>query len=758
MLSENLIEEHSMRSAVLIMVSMIAVFLISVNPGLANSNLQILGPFPLGVYYASRPNIHVDQNGNVHLTWLVGNGPGVGYKKILTSQWDEANLPEFDTSIPEAVPGAASSYQYGHPRVSASKEGNPVIVYAPRGASAVGPILYNCFENGAWGDTDTMEYNRRYNVDHVNTPDIAVDDNNNMWIIFTEVDMTAELGNVALVTAPFGNHRFFTGYFNLAYSSCGRIDVDPLGNLHCTLSMPSTCVTWAYRKRFPDGTWTDLENWYNTTSCIYPVEVSGDHNGDPWCAVGGTTDEGVDNGPWWVDEVRMCHKIGNQWQIYDPVDHGRNYGNFMSTFPGMAVNEAGGLIVWFDTLQTYKGNQDLLGYVHYFFTDGINPPQEGSLPGYFYPFCGDGEWCGEKITTDSTSDGFYVVSRQGNDGLMLWKFKTNSPPQILLGGFTQNTFSALGYEIGGPLNLIAIVDDPNGLNDIAAVKVLHPETFDILFDLHDDGLNGDLFPGDGIYGIILEDEYNLPGIRQSLVIAAFDSKGAVSDLYPYLTIHGNQQSCNPYEQLQWEPSWSRQYSDMMNSGDGDWSVFMAGYLETNLTCSCNSWFNLIAWAIPTSPLVTTNIDRVEMLYQDIYAMDLPFLFQDPGWGAFYGLTIPIPGDALPPELGGFSMELQLRAVDSNGKPSTVWPYLEIPVPPTPTPTPTFTPTNTPTPTCTPTCTPTFTPTRIPTNTPTCSPTDTPIPPTDTPEITPTETPTETSTPTPRTSPTLSLDE
>jgi hypothetical protein len=733
--------------------AMLAVFICGLNAK-AEIDLEIIGPFYLD-FTGSRPNIHMDRNGDMHLVYLSGNGPHVIYRKVLTGNWDEASVPALDETIPKDLDGSASSYQFGVPRVSATTDGRPAVVFAPRGSSAVGPIMYSLYDEGHWEEAKIATYGRPGAIG-VGRPDITIDRNNEIYIISQE---TRPPDDVGIVHASFRHSTSWSPFEVISVGGDARgphIEADDLGNLHCAWYRRSPpCVDWVYRKRNANGNWGDVHDPYYSGTCAAEVGVDADANGNPWVSTGGFSYIKGTGETWgYLDEIKLWTYQNNDWEIWDPPSGGHNEGNPFQITPDLAVTDSGCLIVWYTTQNTHPHNSDQEGHVQYYYTNGVEA-EEFYLPGVFDPFCNDAEWCSPFITTSAIDNAAYVVYREGNNGFVMWKFKENSKPNILLGGFTQNTISPAGYEMGGPLNLLAIVEDKNGVGDLAAVQAWDPVTYEPLFNLYDDGQHGDLFAGDSIYGAILEDEFNLPGERQSLVILAADKDGAMSDAYPYLTIHGGQQGAFFNKNLKWEPTWQERYSQMMNAGNGDWHVYMAGYMDSNLVAQSNSTLDILAWIMPKNPWVMSQVDRVELLYQDIYQMELPLLLEDKDWGSFYGFSIPIPGDALPPETGGLSMEFQLRAVDSNGNPGPVWPYLEVPVPPTPTPTctPTNTPTSTPTntPTSTPTNTPTSTPTNTPTNTPTYTPTNTP---TDTPTMTPTETPTDTPTETPTDTPTV----
>jgi len=83
-------------------------------------------------------------------------------------------------------------------------------------------------------------------------------------------------------------------------------------------------------------------------------------------------------------------------------------------------------------------------------------------------------------------------------------------PKIHVAGFCSTDLSP---DTPGLLHVIALIDDPNGLSDIASVMMDCESAGLSDIELFDDGANGDFGPGDGIYGAVIPDMTPLePGL------------------------------------------------------------------------------------------------------------------------------------------------------------------------------------------------------------------------------------------------------
>jgi len=75
-------------------------------------------------------------------------------------------------------------------------------------------------------------------------------------------------------------------------------------------------------------------------------------------------------------------------------------------------------------------------------------------------------------------------------------------PKILVAGFCSTDLPA---DTPGLLHVVALINDPNGLSDIASVMMDCESAGLADIELFDDGANGDFGPGDGIYGAVVPD-------------------------------------------------------------------------------------------------------------------------------------------------------------------------------------------------------------------------------------------------------------
>ena len=267
---------------------------------------------------------------------------------------------------------------------------------------------------------------------------------------------------------------------------------------------------------------------------------------------------------------------------------------------------------------------------------------------------------------------FYIFySSYAHSSICYRTITTNKPPQVQLGGCALTQIEGAPGEFGGDFNFLALVTDGNGQSDVASVRALDSQTGAPLFSLYDDGQHGDLFPGDSIYSARLSQAFYKPGERQTILIQATDSKNTTSDIYPLLKIHGPDSSSSDYEESPVFPSWESEYQKSSAIGDGDWAVYMGGYLDTNLQVGCDCWLDILAWVYPLDLNTFTTVDRVELMYNDEPFMTLPLMIDDDTWGKFYSTSIPIPGDALtddyanlvlPPFKSGSSIPMAIRVL------------------------------------------------------------------------------------------------
>jgi len=647
------------------------------------------------------PDLDMDLNGNVHLVWADGHAA----RYLFCPRQGDGSIyfnPNTSIEIPDS--GAASAVRYGFPRIACDIDGGCHISWINGGLNEL--FYAYCF-NGSFLFSEKIKssYPR-----YLGNTDIEVDTEKRAYIAYQNPKLGHPHG-IGVICYKVGQGKLWDRMMQPIdsgeekYPALAHNSYQPIGPQN------PVYLFWKETHHFSkyDGSnWTQAVSLPEVPQFNGRVDIDIDPQNRPvLCYLKWITGEN-----WWIEGiyVKTCEDFGDNWNPAVKVSTEGEVifrSDYSPVAPEIGVNANG------DMITTWNDN--------------------GVLK---YNVCDNGQWLDSELQlgyvnmhvcngNSSTNYGDLFVFHENQGNRMFFNhFVFNQAPQVLLGGFTLREFNPAGYSIGGDFNLLAVVDDRNGLNDIASVHALDPITYTALFSLYDDGQHGDLYPDDSIYGAILDDEYNIPDTSQFMLIQAVDQNGVSSDIYPYLAIHGGARSASGFDKMELLPSWEYYYKETLNIGEGDWIVYMAGYMETYLAAGSNSELQIYAWVIPkNSSCIQHSIERVEMLYDGLYVMELPFLGNDPDWGHFYGITIPIPGEALPLDLGGFYMLFQIQVIDQTGKAGPMWPYLEIPPEPTPTPVPTNTPTATPT--LTPTPTPTNTLEPLPTNTPTPTRTSTP---------------------------------
>lgn len=108
-------------------------------------------------------------------------------------------------------------------------------------------------------------------------------------------------------------------------------------------------------------------------------------------------------------------------------------------------------------------------------------------------------------------------------------------PKILVAGFCS---TGLPANSNGLLHIVALLDDPNGLSDIASVVVDSESAGLTGVELFDDGASGDFAAGDGIYGTVIADMHALDAGLYSVTITAQDYDGNTGR-WPSLAVTGD---------------------------------------------------------------------------------------------------------------------------------------------------------------------------------------------------------------------------
>ncbi|MGB3976544.1 MAG: lamin tail domain-containing protein [bacterium] len=244
-------------------------------------------------------------------------------------------------------------------------------------------------------------------------------------------------------------------------------------------------------------------------------------------------------------------------------------------------------------------------------------------------------------------------------------------PVIKMAGFGNTAYR---LNTGGQIQVLAWVTDPE--NDVENVYLMLGG--EIIAELFDDGKHGDFGAGDGIFGIT----FDLPPVtsgfpegllRLQLRIVAYDSRGFDSHIWPLLTVEPGYDFSQTYQSEWWEKSLEtsspKEKSSMALNNP---KIFMAGFMDTRIHALTGGWFTMLAFVTGDLPIKT-----VELYYQ---GLPTGVLLHDNGknndFGAgdnIFGLSVYIGPGIIDPG----SYPFQLRATDSEGKRSDLWPYLTI---------------------------------------------------------------------------------
>jgi hypothetical protein len=244
-------------------------------------------------------------------------------------------------------------------------------------------------------------------------------------------------------------------------------------------------------------------------------------------------------------------------------------------------------------------------------------------------------------------------------------------PVIQMAGFGNTSYR---LSTGGTVHMLAWVTDPE--NDIENVYVMLGG--EIIAELFDDGNHGDFGAGDGIYGLELYLPPVPPGdteglVRLQLRIVAFDARGFDSHVWPLFTV-------DPGYDPDWmsSPVWWENPVDGSSSGGGSSSagngprIFMAGFMDTRIRSLSGGRFTMLAFVTGDVP-----VTKVELYY---HGLPTGVLLHDNGQNNDFGAGDGVFGLSLYLEPGMLSpgvYPFQLRATDSAGRESDLWPYLTL---------------------------------------------------------------------------------
>ncbi|MBN1591881.1 MAG: hypothetical protein JW941_01380, partial [Candidatus Coatesbacteria bacterium] len=103
---------------------------------------------------------------------------------------------------------------------------------------------------------------------------------------------------------------------------------------------------------------------------------------------------------------------------------------------------------------------------------------------------------------------------------------------IIGGGF----FGCDTVRVGHNVRIAVLVSDTDGSSDIDRVELFLEGGIPTGIGLHDDGVDGDDYAGDGIYSFQTPMPSGIPSGNMTLEVVAFDKSGNSSARYPYFTI------------------------------------------------------------------------------------------------------------------------------------------------------------------------------------------------------------------------------
>jgi hypothetical protein len=241
-----------------------------------------------------------------------------------------------------------------------------------------------------------------------------------------------------------------------------------------------------------------------------------------------------------------------------------------------------------------------------------------------------------------------------------------SRPKILMAGYGD---SYLTSEEGGMLTMRALVVNEASPGDVAEVRVYY-EGMPTHLQLWDDGEHGDFEPNDRVFGFQARIPPGFPPSQFLFELVALDGHGTESDVWPYLTVHGQAFAPPHYPDL--NELMAMEFS-ATGSGEGRPTVYYAGFNDTEIDSESGGRFSVLA--------LVDDPEGWEITEVQIYFGLLPtgiFLYDDGRHGDFaagddlYGQSFDVPPGAPPGE-----HLLSIIATNELGVMSEAWPYLII---------------------------------------------------------------------------------
>ncbi|HUT03199.1 MAG TPA: S8 family serine peptidase [bacterium] len=240
------------------------------------------------------------------------------------------------------------------------------------------------------------------------------------------------------------------------------------------------------------------------------------------------------------------------------------------------------------------------------------------------------------------------------------------PPAIEAVSFNNSYISQVD---GGNLTITAEVATPDGKDDIASVE-LYFEGAPTGILMHDDGLDGDLTAGNGVfsYSIYIYPEMFASG--QYLVgVVATDSSGQQSGMWPYLIVNGARSS------RMCLAGGAKHLRPCLFAADNRPTIQMASLSGTSVTTQ-GGIVRITAVVRDSSGSSWSDIDRVELFLEGqtplgVYLWDNGQQGDDVADDGTYTFYSGVGG------LAAGRLLLELVASDRHGQRSDTWPYLTI---------------------------------------------------------------------------------
>lgn len=293
----------------------------------------------------------------------------------------------------------------------------------------------------------------------------------------------------------------------------------------------------------------------------------------------------------------------------------------------------------------------------------------------------------EKIRKEDND--FFHFKASVDDELMLMTHEKGAPglklsvcpvprdePVIRAAGWDSTCFSPSGPSF---MTIRAWVYDVD--MDLERVELYYGECPTGIL-LNDDGLNGDLREGDGIYMRSLFFPFSPPSGRYFFRIRAHDEAGHVSRVWPYFQIaSGNDQQRSYYsdafrhEETVLEDTGPSVASRRSFSQNGSLAPYIlsAGF-ESTVTKDNPGM--LLVRARVLHPLGQENIAEVKVWWgeYELFSLNDQGVYGDKTSGdGVYSHQINLPAGIFPEEF-----IFQIEAIDKSGKRSATWPYLSVP--------------------------------------------------------------------------------